>query len=327
MAFALSVFMVLFSCVVYQGVAGLFEPSITVQVDFKTQTPDQVFQNHQDVIAPGALKHLYEAFQKNPQYMGSLKVPCIRSYGTKTFSGWFFTQGNSSYAEAAGILGAAMGSFYVLCVTLVTALPLGLCAGTYLEELAPRGPIFRSLEVVISNLAAVPSLLYGLLGLVFFIQVLHVPRSSSLVGGLTLALMSLPTLVVGTRLALRSVPRHVRDSARALGASPMQVTLHHVVPMAFPYMMTSILISMARVCGETAPLLIVGLTAFSPLIPSTVQDPAMTLPVQIYMWSRHPDPAFIEKGAAAILVLGLFLTVLTLIALKIRRTYETNSDR
>jgi phosphate ABC transporter permease subunit PstA len=323
MGTVLILFAILFSFVFFKGISGFFDYFTAISVNFQENNPQQTFKIHEEKLTPGALKSLYELHKQAPHYRGILKLPSHSREGIKEFNPSFLTQGNSAYPESAGILSALMGTIYVLCISMTIGIPFGVCGGVYLEELAPRNKIFRLLEVILSNLAAVPSILYGLLGLILFIHFLHIPRSSSLVGGLTLALMSLPALVVGTRLALKTVPKSIRDSAQALGASPLQVTFHHVVPMAFPSITTSILMSMARVCGETAPLLIVGLTAFYPKVPQSIEDPAVTLPVQIYMWSRHPDPAFIAKGAAGILVLGLFLGLLTFIALKIRGNHDT----
>lgn len=316
------VFVLLFSSVLYKGIGGLFERTLPCQVNFVTHTPHAYYQLHKDHLRPGALKHLYDAYHKNPHFEGLLSLPSRDKAATFTFAKWFFSYNDSRYAESAGLWGALWGSLYVLLITLITALPIGLCAGIYLEELAPRHGLLSLLEIIIANLAAVPSILYGLLGLAMFIHACDMPRSSALVGGLTLALMSLPLLVTSTRQALRTVPQSLRDSAKALGASPLQATFHHVVPYAFPPIMTGIFISMARVLGETAPLLIVGLMIFNPGASPGFMNAATTLPMQIFMWSRHPEPQFIAKAAAAILVLILFLAILTLMALKFRRTHD-----
>lgn len=320
----LLLFLGLFAFVAYKGVEGIREETASVNVDFSQVSPLECYHQNQSILQAGALKHLYELHNHSPSFKGKVKLPAKKG-NEKQVAWWFFTQGDSRYAEVAGLYEALRGSFYLLLITVFTALPIGLCAGIYLEELAPRRALLAALEIIISNLAAVPSILYGLLGLAIFIYLFNLPRSSALVGGLTLALMSLPTLVSSTRLALRSVPKSLRDSARALGASSLQVTFHHVVPFAFPAMVTGILISMARVFGETAPLLIVGLMVFNPATNAThsVTEASTTLPVQIFMWARNPEPQFIAKAAAAILVLIAFLGIITAIALKFRRSYDS----
>ena len=240
----------------------------------------------------------------------------------KRFNFNFFTEGDSREPELAGIRGAAMGSFYTLIITILLAFPLGVAAAVYLEEFAPRNRWTGFIEVNINNLAAVPSIIFGLLGLAVFINFFHVPRSVPLVGGLVLTLMTLPTIIISSRAAIKSVPPSIREAAIGVGASPMQVVLHHVLPLAMPGMLTGAIIGMARALGETAPLLMIGMVAFIVDIPSGFHDPATALPVQIFLWADSPERAFIEKTSAAIMVLLAFLIVMNAFAIVLRKRLE-----
>ncbi|MCZ7654553.1 MAG: phosphate ABC transporter permease PstA [Rhodocyclaceae bacterium] len=205
------------------------------------------------------------------------------------FNKAFFTNGDSREPELAGIRGATMGSFFMLLVTLVLSFPLGVAAAIYLEEFAPRSRWVDFLEVNINNLAAVPSIVFGLLGLAVFINFFGLPRSSPLVGGLVLTLMTLPVVIIASRAAIKAVPPSVREAALGIGASPMQMVFDHVMPLALPGMLTGAVIGMARALGESAPLLMIGMVAFIVDIPSTPMDPATALPVQIYLWADSPS--------------------------------------
>ncbi|MBF0625535.1 MAG: phosphate ABC transporter permease PstA [Magnetococcales bacterium] len=238
------------------------------------------------------------------------------------FNSDFFTRGDSRDPEMAGVLGAIKGSFLALVVTFLISFPLGVATAVYLEEYAVKGRWADFIEVNINNLAAVPSIVFGLLGLALFLNFMHMPRSAPLVGGLTLALMTLPTLVIATRSALRSVPQAIRDGARALGASPLQVVLHHVLPLAVPGMLTGSIIGMARALGETAPLLLIGMVAFIMDVPDGFTDPATALPVQIFLWADSPERAFLEKTAGATLVLLGFLLAMNGLAVLLRHRFE-----
>ena len=231
------------------------------------------------------------------------------------FNQLFFTHGDSKMAETAGVLAASIGSVLVLLITMAVAVPVGVMTAIYLEEFAPDNRFTQALEVNINNLAAIPSILYGLLGLAIFINIVGVPRSSALAGGLTLALMTLPVIIITTRAALRSIPDSIRDAAYALGASNLQTVWHHVLPLAFPGILTGSIIGLAQAMGETAPLLIVGMMAYIPESPSGIFDATTVLPAQIYTWSSESIRAFEERTAAAIIV--LLTTLLSLNALAV----------
>lgn len=238
------------------------------------------------------------------------------------FNTTFFTKGDSREPEAAGIWGAVMGSCFTLLVTLSLSLPIGMAAAVYLEEFAPRNRWTDLIEVNINNLAAVPSIVFGLLGLAVFIGFFGLPRSSPLVGGLVLALMTLPVIIIAGRSALKSVPPSVREAALGVGASEMQMVFHHVLPLAMPGMMTGAIIGMARALGESAPLLMIGMVAFIVDIPAGITEPSTVLPVQIYLWADSPERAFVERTSGAILVLLMFLILMNGLAVYLRRRYE-----
>ncbi len=238
------------------------------------------------------------------------------------FNGAFFTNADSREPEIAGIGGAIMGSFYMLLVTLVLTFPIGVTAAIYLEEFAPKNRITDMIEVNINNLAAVPSIVFGLLGLAVFINLFHLPRSAPIVGGLTLTLMTLPTIIIAARSALKAVPPSIREGAYGVGASPIQVVFHHVLPLAMPGILTGTIIGMARALGETAPLLMIGMVAFIVDIPGGPFDPATALPVQIFLWADSPERGFVEKVSAAILVLLAFLIAMNAVAIYLRRKFE-----
>lgn len=238
------------------------------------------------------------------------------------FNTILFTRGDSREPELAGIWGAIIGSFYMMLVTLLLAVPVGVAAATYLEEFAPKNRTTDLIEVNINNLAAVPSIVFGLLGLAVFLQVLHLPRSAPIVGGLTLTLMTLPTIVVATRAALRSVPPSIREAALGMGASRVQTVAHHVLPLALPGILTGSIIGMAQALGESAPLLMIGMVAFIVDVPSSPFDPATALPIQIYIWADSPERAFTERTAAAIMVLLGFLVLMNALAVIMRKRFE-----
>ena len=241
----------------------------------------------------------------------------------KRFNSALFTNGDSREPELAGIRGALMGSFYMLLVTIALAFPIGVAAAVYLEEFAPRNRWSALIEVNINNLAAVPSIVFGLLGLAVFIDWLVLPRSAPLVGGLVLSLLTLPVIIIASRAAIQSVPPSIREAALALGASRMQMVFHHILPQALPGVLTGTIIGMSRALGETAPLLMIGMVAFIVDVPGGFTDPATALPVQIYLWADTPEPAFAERTSAAILVLLGFLLVMNLAAVVIRQRMET----
>ena len=240
----------------------------------------------------------------------------------KRFNTVFFTAGDSREPELAGIRGAAMGSFYTLMVTLLLSFPIGVAAAVYLEEFAPKNRWTDLIEVNINNLAAIPSIVFGLLGLAVFLNFMNLPRSASTVGGLVLTLMTLPTIIIASRASLKSVPPSIREAALGVGASKMQTIVHHVLPLAMPGMMTGAIIGMARALGETAPLLMIGMVAFIVDVPQGFNDPATVLPVQIYLWADSPERAFVERTSAAIMVLLLVLLLMNGLAVFLRNKFE-----
>jgi len=240
----------------------------------------------------------------------------------KRFNKTFFTAGDSREPELAGIRGAVAGSFLILAVTLLLSFPIGVATAVYLEEFAPRNRWTDLIEVNINNLAAVPSIVFGLLGLAVFLNFFGLPRSAPLVGGLVLTLMTLPTIIIAGRSALKSVPPSIREAALGVGASKLQMVTHHVLPLALPGILTGTIIGMARALGETAPLLMIGMVAFIVEIPGSFMDAATALPVQIYLWADSPERAFVERTSAAIMVLLAFLIVMNAAAVILRRRFE-----
>ncbi len=240
----------------------------------------------------------------------------------KRFNSTFFTNGDSRDPELAGIRGAVMGSVLTLLVTLALSFPIGVAAAVYLEEFAPRNRWTDLIEVNINNLAAVPSIVFGLLGLAVFINFFGIPRSAPLVGGLVLTLMTLPTIIIASRAALKSVPPSIREAALGIGASPMQTIMYHVLPLAMPGMLTGTIIGMAQALGESAPLLMIGMVAFIVDVPDSLFDPATVLPVQIFLWADSPERAFVERTSAAIMVLLAFLVVMNALAVVLRKRFE-----
>jgi phosphate transport system permease protein len=240
----------------------------------------------------------------------------------RQFNWRFFTGGDSREPEQAGIWGAVVGSGLTMLVTLLMAFPVGVMAAIYLEEFAPKNHWTDLIEVNINNLAAVPSIVFGLLGLAVFLGFFGFPRSAPLVGGMVLALMTLPTLIIAARAALKAVPPSIREAAYGLGASRVQVVLHHVLPLSMPGILTGTIIGMAQALGETAPLLMVGMVAFIVDVPGGVTDAATVLPVQVYLWADSPERGFEEKTAAAIMVLLAFLIVMNAVAIVLRKKFE-----
>ena len=238
------------------------------------------------------------------------------------FNRYFFTRGDSRDPELAGIWGATVGSFFMLLVTLALSFPLGVATAIYLEEFAPKNRLTDMIEVNINNLAAVPSIVFGLLGLAVFLNFIGLPRSAPLVGGLVLSLMTLPVIIIASRAALTAVPPSIREAALGLGASKMQMVLHHVLPLAMPGMLTGTIIGMARALGESAPLLMIGMVAFIVDVPDSPLSPATALPVQVYLWADSPERAFVERTSAAIVVLLVFLLVMNAAAILLRKRFE-----
>ena len=238
------------------------------------------------------------------------------------FNKTLFIKSDSREPEVSGVLGAIIGSFYCLFIAACISVPIGIFAAIFLQEFAKKNKVTDFIEININNLAAVPSIVFGLLGLSVFINFFHLPRSSPIVGGLVLALMSLPTIVIVTRASLLAVPGTIKDGAIALGASKMQAIFNQVLPLATPGICTGVIIALARALGETAPLLMIGMIAFIPDTPIAITDPATALPAQIFMWADHPERAFVERTSAAILILLSFLIVMNAMAIYIRHKFE-----
>ncbi len=277
-----------------------------------------------DMVVKGHLKQdslQGEGRLKNKQ-MAWIKQLASGGNIEKKWNTTFFTAGDSREPELAGVRGAAMGSFLTLIVTLVLSFPVGVAAAIYLEEFAPKNRWTDLIEININNLAAVPSIVFGLLGLAVFLNFFGLPRSAPLVGGLVLTLMTLPTIIIASRSALTSVPPSIREAALGVGASKMQMVAHHVLPLALPGMLTGTIIGMARALGETAPLLMIGMVAFIVDVPKGFTDPATALPVQIYLWADSPERAFLALTSAAILVLLAFLITMNAAAVILRKRFE-----
>ena len=277
---------------------------------------DSAFKGQVDLTVPEARRKV-----KDQQVIWMNQ---LASDGTlaEQFNTGLFTFGASSRPETSGIGVALVGSLYMMGIVLVLALAVGVAASIYLEEFAPKNKLTDLIEVNINNLAAVPSIVFGLLGLAVFINFLGMPRSASLVGGITLSLMTLPTIIIATRAALAAVPPSIRSAALGLGASKTQMVFHHVLPLAMPGILTGTIIGLARALGETAPLLLIGMVAFVADYPTTPLDPSTALPVQIYMWANEAERAFVERMSGAIMILLAFLMTMNITAIVLRRRFE-----
>lgn len=241
---------------------------------------------------------------------------------TSTFNLDFFATGDSREPEQAGLGGALMGTFLTIITAIVLSLPISVAAAIYLEEFAPKNRITDVIEVNINNLAAVPSIVFGLLGLAVLLGFFGLPRGAPLVGGMVLSLMTLPTIIIATRAALKAVPPSIREAAYGVGASKQQVVMHHVLPLAMPGIMTGAIIGTARAMGESAAVLMIGMVAFIVDIPKGITDPSTVLPVQIYLWADSPERAFVERTSAGIMVMLVFLVLMNAAAVLVRRKFE-----
>ena len=269
---------------------------------------DQYLKNHNNRLKPKEIKIIEKLKKQN-----RVKFK---------FNSIFFTNGDSKHPEYAGLFSAAIGTVLTLIVTLAFAFPIGVMSSIYLEEFAPKNRFSEFIEININNLAAIPSILFGLLGLAVFISLFHLPRSSPLVGGLTLGLMILPIIIVSSRAALRSVPESIKEAGYGLGLTKWQIIRDHVLPLAMPGILTGSIIGLATAIGETAPLIMVGMIAFSPDYPTSFTDAATVLPAQIFTWASMPEIAYVEKTAAAILVLLTILVSLNAVAIYLRKKYQ-----
>jgi len=294
------------------------DPSLigkTVAIAFPVSEPFEV-------LAKGSMPMV-----PNPRFtaaqIGAFDALAARGLVHATFNWELFFNADSRFPERAGLAGAITGTFYMLIVCFALSFPIGIAAAVYLEEFAPKNRLTDLIEVNINNLAAVPSVVFGLLGLAVFLGFFGLPRSTPLVGGMVLSLVTLPTIIIATRAALKAVPPSIREAALGVGASKHQVMLHHVLPLAMPGILTGTIIGMAHALGETAPLLLIGMNAFIPSIESMgVLEPATTLPTQIFSWADSPERGFVSRTSAAILVLLGFLVVMNLVAIVLRHRFE-----
>ncbi|MEO5325437.1 phosphate ABC transporter permease PstA [Mesorhizobium sp. CC13] len=277
---------------------------------------DSAYKGQIDLSVPESRRKVSD---QQVEWMNKLEAEGAMS---EHFNTGLFSFGASSRPESSGLGVAIIGSFFMMGIVLLLALPIGVAASIYLEEFAKKNRFTDLIEVNINNLAAVPSIVFGLLGLAVFINFLGLPRSASFVGGLVLTLMTLPTIIIATRAALAAVPPSIRSAALGLGASKMQMVFQHVLPLAAPGILTGTIIGLARALGETAPLLLIGMVAFVADYPKTPFDPATALPVQIYMWANEAERAFVERMSGAIIILLVFLMAMNIVAIVLRRRFE-----
>ncbi|MCC7251501.1 phosphate ABC transporter permease PstA [Hyphomicrobium sp.] len=277
---------------------------------------DSLMKGQLDRELPAAVRKVSD------QQLGWLDKAEAAGFLAKRFNTGLFTAGASSNPETAGIGVAMVGSLFMMLIVLILSVPLGVAAAIYLEEFATKNLLTDIIEVNINNLAAVPSIVFGLLGLAIFINFAGLPRSASLVGGLVLTLMTLPTIIIATRAALKAVPPSIREAAYGVGASKMQTIMHHVLPLAIPGILTGTIVGLAQALGETAPLLMIGMVAFVVEYPTTPLEPATALPVQIYMWATSAERGFVERTSGAALILVAVLICMNLIAVILRRKFE-----
>lgn len=294
---------------------ALMGQTVTVPI-LASANIDSAFKGQVDLTVPEARRKVKD---QQIKWMNQLAAEGALA---EKFNTGLFTYGASSRPETSGVGVAIVGSLYMMAIVLVLALLVGVAASIYLEEFASKNRLTDLIEVNINNLAAVPSIVFGLLGLAVFINFLGMPRSAAIVGGITLSLMTLPTIIIATRAALAAVPPSIRQAALGLGASKMQMVFHHVLPLAMPGILTGTIIGLARALGETAPLLLIGMVAFVANYPATPFDPATALPVQIYMWANEAERAFVERMSGAIIILLVFLMAMNLTAIVLRRKFE-----
>ena len=302
-----------------KGLRQLVTPNAYSTIDI-TEAGTYVLVAHTNVDM--YVKGVYDKLTDSQREIVDILISAGKIYRTWNWSFW--TNSDSRSPEIAGIWGAMVGTFYTIGLALIFAFPIGVGCATYMEEFPKKRNswTYDFMEININNLAAVPSIVYGLLGLAVFIQFFGMPRSASLVGGLTLGILTLPTIVIACPTALRTVPQSVRDASNGLGASRLQTTIYQVLPAALPGIITGTIIGIARAIGESAPLLMIGMVAFILTAPTGILDPATSLPVQIYLWADSPERGFAEKTSAAILILLLILVTLNLLAIWLRKRFE-----
>ncbi|MFM9817691.1 UNVERIFIED_CONTAM: phosphate ABC transporter permease PstA [Spiribacter pallidus] len=352
---AFAIIVAFFTDIISQGYTAFWRAEVNVTLDYNERAERigrfALAEDMRDIASRGAVRSIPLEIKNNPELAGITRQAWVPAYSRidqylkgreelppelarqvdamveagiirSTFNWAFFTSGDSKLPELAGIFSAAVGSILVLFVTLVFAFPIGVMSAIYLEEFAPDNKLTQAIEVNINNLAAVPSIIFGLLGLAVFIGTFGVPRSSALVGGLTLGLMTLPIIIISTRAALRAVPDPIRLGAFAMGCSRWQVVRDHVLPLSLPGILTGTIIGLAQAMGETAPLIIVGMIAYIPDAPSSIFESATVLPAQVFTWASEPRKAFVEKTAAGIIVLLAILLTLNATAVFLRRKFE-----
>ena len=337
--------------------ADFVEPLIRALMKEIPEAGESDRDDVRDLINPYASNQLRDALRENPELLNTTQTMTFLSHtdvdvyvkhaGDENYSiklnekqqAWvdtlyergvvdtgfndvFFSRGDSRDPSRAGILGAIVGSLLTMVVTLALSFPIGVAAAIYLEEFAPQNKLTDFIEVNINNLAAVPSIIFGLLGLAVFINLFGMPRSVPVVGGLVLTLMTLPTIIISSRAAIKSVPPSIREAAEGIGASKMQVVLHHVLPLAMPGMLTGSIIGMAQALGETAPLLLIGMVAFIVDVPDGFFSAATVLPVQIYLWASSAEQGFVELASAGIMILLAFMITMNALAIWLRKRLE-----
>ncbi|MEX1082505.1 MAG: phosphate ABC transporter permease PstA [Halofilum sp. (in: g-proteobacteria)] len=353
---AVSFLVVFFADMISTGYSAFTQAEIRVEVTYNEDTvavPQRaVADDVQPFVSRGVLRGLPREVEDHPDWMGTTRTQWVLATAAvdqylsgntsaltgeraqrvheleesgrvrAVFNHWLFTQGDSKLPEMSGLKSALVGSLYVLTITLAFAFPVGVLTAIYLEEFAPDNRFTQTIEININNLAAVPSILFGLLGLAIFINFFGVPRSSALAGGLTLGLMTLPVIIITTRTALRAVPDAIREGALAVGATRWQTVRDHVLPVSLPGILTGTIIGLAQAMGETAPLLLIGMIAYIPDAPASFTDAATVLPAQIFTWAGMPEHAYVERTAGAILVLLSVLILLNAAAVYLRRRFE-----
>lgn len=352
---AFAIIVAFFTDIISQGYTAFWQHQVQVTLEYNDRSARlgqfALDDDMRGIASRGATRSIPLEMEKNPDLLGTTEerwVPVkaeidqYLKHGRKipgdleqqvnalvqqgqiqnAFNSRFFTTGDSKLPELAGIFSAAVGTLYVLGITLVFAFPIGVMSAIYLEEFAPDNKLTQTIEVNINNLAAVPSIIFGLLGLALFINFFGVPRSSTLAGGLTLGLMTLPIIIISTRAALRAVPDPIRQGAFAMGCSRWQVVRDHVLPSSLPGILTGTIIGLAQAMGETAPLIIVGMIAYIPEAPSGIFESATVLPAQVFTWASEPQQAYVEKTAAGIMVLLAVLLTLNATAVFLRRKFE-----
>ena len=305
------------------GADGLFRASAARELGRQLIADPTLLERRAELWLPVASEYDVAAKQDSaPEAERVVQTIAARDGLRRAFNADFLGASDATDPGAVGVWGALKGSFLTIIVTMALAFPIGVLAALYLEEFARRNRWTDLIEVSINNLAAVPSIIFGLLGLAVFLNVMQLPRSAALVGGLTLALMTMPVIVIAGRNAIKAVPPSIRDAALGIGASKMQVVFHHVLPLALPGILTGTIIGMARALGETAPLLMIGMRAFIASPPDGITDPATVLPVQIFLWSDEVDRGFVEKTSAAIIVLLVFMLLMNGLAIYLRNRFE-----